>query len=121
MLAGDIELTLRARFSAGDANLHGVLLERRADGSVRRVNDGWLRVSHRESSVTPARVRPGEDVTLKLEIWPVHRRVPAGAQLVLRISGGSSTHGIPQPRPVRTDIATGAGGSSLRLTLRGGA
>ncbi|MBJ7519293.1 MAG: CocE/NonD family hydrolase [Solirubrobacteraceae bacterium] len=120
VLAGDIELTLRARYSAGDANLHAVLLERRADGSVRRVNDGWLRVSHRESSATPSRVRAGEDVTLKMEIWPVHRRVPAGAQLVLRVSGGSVTHGVPQPRPVRTDVVTGAGGSSLRLTVRGG-
>lgn len=120
VLAGDITLTLRARYSRSDANLHAELFERRADGSVRRVNDGWLRVSHRDSHANPSEVTPGEEVTLQLEIWPVHRRVPAGARLVLRLSGGAVTEVLPQRRPVRTDVATGTGGSTLRLTVRGG-
>lgn len=120
VLAGDIELSLRASYSAADANLHAVLLERRADGSARQISDGRLRVSHRASHAAPARVTPGEEVVARIELWPAHRRLLAGSRLVLRVSGLSALQGLPQPRPVRADVALGAGGSSLRVTVRGG-
>lgn len=120
VLAGDIELRLRARYSASDANLRADVIELRADGSRRRVDHGRLRVSHRTSSAAPSRVTPGAVVDAAIEIAPAHRRLLAGSRLLLRVSGVSALEGLPRPRPVRTTVLTGDGGSLLRLTVRGG-
>lgn len=120
VLAGDITLRLRARYSAGDANLRAALAEVRADGSARRVSSGWLRVSHRRSSAFPSAVTPGELVDADIELRPTHRRLLAGSRLVVSVSGLSALEGVPQPRPVRTSVATGVRGSTLEVTVRGG-
>lgn len=119
VLSGDITLTLKASYTAPDANIHAELFERIGDES-RLINDGWLKISHRDSHVSPTPVVAGETVTATLEIRPTHRRIPAGAQIELRISGGGAVDVIPVDGSVRTDIKTGLRGSTLRLTVRGG-
>jgi len=119
VLAGDIELSLTACYTKSDANIHAELYEL-LNGQTRLINDGWLKISHRDSHVTPTPVVPGQVITSLIEIRPVHQRIPAGAQLQLKISGGGGFEMIPVKEFVRTDIVTGTGGSTLRLTVRGG-
>ncbi|MCB1690653.1 MAG: hypothetical protein KDI33_19305, partial [Halioglobus sp.] len=118
VLAGDMEVTLKARFSEADANINARLFELR-DGEERLIEQGWLKLSHRNSHVHPVPVTPNGEISVRVPLWAVHQRIPAGSQLVLKLSGGSVIDLVSADSPVRTEIATGEEGSTLRLIVLG--
>lgn len=118
VLAGGMAVELKARFSEPDANINAQLFELR-EGEERLIEQGWLKLSHRDSHVHPAPVTPNEEIRVRVPLWAVHQRIPAGSQLVLKLSGGSVIDLVSADSPVRTELATGEGGSTLRLTVLG--
>jgi hypothetical protein len=47
----------------------------------------------------------------------VHWRFAPGHRLRIRVYGGHSTELVPQPVPVTTTVALGAGGSTVSLPV----
>jgi hypothetical protein len=63
-------------------------------------------------------VEPGTAYALGVHIWPVHYRLSAGHRLVLRISSDDYPQIDSDVPAGRVGVRTGAGGSTLRLTVR---
>ncbi|MEX5635176.1 CocE/NonD family hydrolase [Parafrankia sp. FMc2] len=114
-LFGRPTLTLRAKLSGPDANIYVELLDIGPDGTETLVNNGFLRASHRISSVTPTPVPTGAPVTLTVPIRPDDWRFAVGHRIAVRVSGGAPTMLTQNPTPVDVTVATGVGGSSLTL------
>lgn len=113
VLLGRAVLDLTATLDGPDANLHVELLDVAPDGTEARVNDGYLRVSHRESHEDPAPVTPGEPTGLTVEVWPAHHRFVAGHRIAVRVSGGSPAALVPNPTPVVVTIDVAASSLSF--------
>lgn len=86
VLAGGIEATVRATFTATDGNLAVVVSDVAPDGTATRVTQGWLKASHRNGHERLAPVRPGVAYDLPVHIWPTHYRIPAGHRLQVTVS-----------------------------------
>lgn len=114
-LFGRPTLTLRARLSGPDANLYVELLDVGPDGTETLVNNGFLRASHRISSVVPTPVPTGAPVTLTVPIRPDDWQFGAGHRIAVRVSGGVPTMLTQNSTPVDLTVATGVGGSTLTL------
>ncbi|CUU55067.1 hypothetical protein Ga0074812_104148 [Parafrankia irregularis] len=114
-LFGRPVLTLKATLSGPDANLYAELLDIGPDGKETLVNNGFLRASHRSSSVTPTSVPTGSPVTLTIAIRPDDWQFAAGHRIAVRVSGGASDMLTQNATPVDVTVATGAGGSTLTL------
>jgi predicted acyl esterase len=78
------------------------------------VGRGWLRVSHREldeKRSTPyqpwlkhqraLKLKPGEIVSVEIEIWPSSTLFRAGETLKLEIQGGSFSYTRSNPLPLK--------------------
>lgn len=116
ILAGDISVNLKFSVSTSDANVQAELFEVR-EGKSYLIRDGWLKLSHYESHVTPTPLIANKIYEANVEIWPIHRRIPAGSFLKLKISGGGFWRILPVEESTVTSVYTGEGGSSLRLTV----
>ena len=119
VVAGRVVVNLRAAVSWSDANFKAVLYDVARDGTATFLNEGYLKGSHRLSQEVETPVVPGAVTAFKLKIFPMHWRFAAGHRLRIRIYGGHSTELVPQPLPVTTTIALGAGGSTISLPVYG--
>jgi hypothetical protein len=79
------------------------------NGGTTRISNGWLKASHRTGHEHPQPVAPGEFAELKLPMWPMHHRGPAGHSLRLTISSND------YPQIERTPY-TGAASVDLAAT-----
>jgi uncharacterized protein len=119
VLAGSGRARVRAAFSADDGNIAAILYDQAPDGAMVRITEGWLKASHRRGHRSLAPVEPGSFHTLDVHIRPTHYRLEQGHRLVLRISSDDYP-AIDSDAPAgQVEIAVGARGSSLTLTVRG--
>jgi predicted acyl esterase len=107
VLIGYPMVTFNATLSGPDANFYTELLDVSPDGTETRVNDGFLKASHRISHVTPESVTAGSPTTYRIRIRPKHYCFVNGHRVRLRISGGSSETLVPVASP--TDVTVLAG------------
>lgn len=119
MLLGRPTLVVEASLSGPDANLYVELLDVAPDGTATRVNDGFLRASHREPHVEPAPVTPGEPTGFTMDVRADHHRFAAGHRVGVRLSGGAADTLVPNAEPVDVTITTGTAASTLTLPVAG--
>jgi len=107
VLIGYPMVTFDATLSGSDANFYAELLDVAPDGTEARVNDGFLKASHRISHVTPEPVTPGSPTTYRIRIRPKHYHFVNGHRVRLRISGASSQTLVPVASPVDVTVLAG--------------
>lgn len=116
VIAGDMALDLVASYDGPEATLHARVLEER-NGDAILIKEGWLNVAHRDSHSVPAPIPRGQTVTATVDIGAMHRRVPSGSKLVLEVSGVDTWNWQTVSSRVTVSVATGKGGSRLRLQV----
>ncbi|MCW8084394.1 CocE/NonD family hydrolase [Sabulicella glaciei] len=136
-LAGHVIADIQLECSEQDGALLLYLSEVEADGTVRYVTEGLLRLLHRKEAEPPrtyrcawpwrsyrredaAPMQPGQVEHVRLALLPVAWRFKAGSRLRLSIAGHDADHMIQTPhgRPPRFVLHAG---STLDLPLRPGA
>ena len=125
-ITGHIEMTLNFRCDQPDAALFVYAAEVEADGGIRYITEGMLRVGHRRLSEAPAHYRtcwpyrsftradfallpPGELHTAVFALLPVAWRLAAGSRLRISIGGADSRYfpQVPHGRPPLLDFELG--------------
>ena len=114
VLVGWPVLRVEATLSAPEAHFYAELVDVAPDGTETRVNDGFLKASHRASHVDPEPVVPGERTAFSIRIRANHWRFGAGHRVRVRLSGASSGTLTPVPEPVTVELHAGRG-ATLRL------
>jgi predicted acyl esterase len=114
------------------------LSEVEADGKVRYMTEGQLRMLHRASAPSPAayrttwpfrtfhradaqRMTPGAPEMLRFALLPISWRLMRGSRLRLSIAGADADHfmQVPHGRPPRFEVLLGGdAGSFVELPLR---
>jgi uncharacterized protein len=112
VLAGGIEASIRATFTASDGNLAVVVSDVAPDGTATRVTQGWLKASHRLGHERPAPVPA--NVELSVDLWPVHHRVAVGHRLEVTVASDDYPE-IDSDAPAGQVTVTGG---TVRLTTR---
>jgi hypothetical protein len=107
VLIGYPMVTFNATLSGPDANFYAELLDVSPDGTETRVNDGFLKASHRISHITLEPITPGSPTTYRIRIRPKHYRFVKGHRAQLRISGASSQTLVPVASPVDVTVLAG--------------
>ena len=142
-LQGDLELgghallELALSSSENDGAIFAYLSELDADGNLRFITDGCLRLAHRQVSEAPAkyqtvwpfrdysrknakRMTPSEVERVQIALLPIGWTLKAGSRLKLSLSGADAEHfqQVPHGRPpLFTFQLGGAQGCSLRLPV----
>lgn len=106
---------LRAALSATDGNLVVRLEDVAPDGTSSIITSGWLRASHRLSSVTPTPVVAGAVHDFAVPMWPTDWRVHAGHRLRVSVSSGDLASIEPNAPPGTVTVMVGTGGSEIDL------
>lgn len=120
VVAGSIEATIRASFTAAEGHLAVVVYDERPDGTRTRVTEGWLKASHHRSHSDPLPVRPGQTYDLGVHVLPTHYRLTAGHRLVVRLSSDDYPE-IDSVAPAgRVSVEVGARGSRLTVPVLDG-
>lgn len=121
VVAGSIEATVRASFTATEGHLAVVVYDEAPDGTRTRVTEGWLKASHRRSHAEPLPVRPGQRYDLAVHVWPTHYRLAAGHRLTVRLSSDDYPE-IDSVAPAgRVSVDVGSRGSRLTVPVLEGA
>ena len=134
-LAGHVLLELIVSCSEGDGSLFAYLSELEADGSLRYINEGCLRLAHRATTEAPAKYQtawpfrdysrskikamtPGQTEVVQIAMLPISWKLSAGSRLKLSISGTDAEHfaQVPHGRPPLFKLQTG-GARGCRLQL----
>lgn len=140
-LPSDLEVTghpvvaLRLRCTAPDAALFAYLEEETADGEVRYVTEGQLRLLHRALGAAPpydspapyhtfqsadaAPVPHGEAVEAVFDLLPISHRWSRGSRVRLAIAGADADHFAAPPSPgAGLSVEWGPGASRLELPVK---
>ena len=124
--------------SERDGGVFAYLSEVEADGRVRYITEGGLRMLHRKLSPPPATykaswpwrtfhrqdskvMQPGIAEELRFALVPVSWRFAQGSRLRLSIAGADGEHfaQVPHGRPPRFEVVVGGvEGSTVELPLR---
>jgi predicted acyl esterase len=117
VVAGPSRLNLGAALTATDGNLVAKLMDVSPDGSAHEVSVGYLKASHRRahSYVTP--VTPGKMTDFVVAIEPIHWRFREGHRLRLSLTSGDARRIAADAPPGTVTVATGRGGSSVKLVV----
>ncbi|MFG2007189.1 CocE/NonD family hydrolase [Spirillospora sp. NPDC048911] len=117
VLAGDIETTVKASFTARDGNIAIVVSDVAPDGTATRVTEGWLKASHRFGHRRSVPVVPGLTNDLRVHVWPTHYRLKSGHRLRVTVSSDDYPE-IDSDAPAgRIGLKVGARGSYAELTV----
>jgi putative CocE/NonD family hydrolase len=100
-LAGPVTARLTAATSAADTDFVAVISHVTADGRAFNLSEGVRRVRHRHGRDRSDPPTPGAPVTVPVDCWNVHCRIPAGDRLRLEVA--SSNHPRFDPHPGTTD------------------
>ncbi|KAB2352527.1 CocE/NonD family hydrolase [Actinomadura rudentiformis] len=117
VLAGDIETTVKASFTARDGNIAIVVSDVAPDGTATRVTEGWLKASHRHGHRRPVPVVPGLTSDLRVHVWPTHYRLKSGHRLRITVSSDDHPEIDSDAPGGRVGLTVGAGGSYAELTV----
>jgi len=134
-IAGHAIAHLALSCSEPDAALFVYLSEVEADGAVRYITEGMLRLLHRAERAAPSDYRtcwpyrsydqadarlmtPGARETVAVPLLPIAWTLAAGSRLRVSIAGADEAHypQVPHGRPPRLDFATG-GADATRVTI----
>ncbi|MDZ7918088.1 MAG: CocE/NonD family hydrolase [Rhodococcus sp. (in: high G+C Gram-positive bacteria)] len=85
VITGSPTAQVNATFTAADGNLAVIVDDVAPDGTTERITQGWLKASHRNGSVSPEPVVPGQEYRLDVRAWPTHFRLPAGHRLQVQV------------------------------------
>jgi hypothetical protein len=113
VIAGYPRLTVTLQADAPVAFLAAKLCNVFPDGTSQLVTRGFLNLCHRESSLEPEPLVPGEPVTITLELEATAWIFEPGHRIRLDLAGSDWPNSWPPPEPVTLTVDTG----SLRLTL----
>lgn len=117
VLAGPVDVHLRATLSATDGNLVVRVMDVAPDGTSTLISTGWLKASHRASHERVTPVPPGVVQDYDVGVWPTNWRLARGHVLRLSVSSGDVPR-IEPDAPVGTiSIATGDRGSYADVTV----
>ena len=136
-IAGHVIARLALSCSEPDAALFVYLSEVEADGTVRYVTEGMLRLLHRTERTAPddyrtcwpyrsydqadARlIKPGKRETVTVPLLPIAWTMSAGSRLRISIAGADEAHypQVPHGRPPCLTFATGgADGTSFTIPI----
>ena len=136
-LTGHAILTVHASTSEHDGSLFAYLAEVEADGHVRFITEGALRMLHRAEAPCPVAYRttwpwrtfhreharlmePGVPDTLRFALLPISWKLAPGSRLRLSLAGADGDHfaQVPHGRPPRYEITLGGDdASSIELPL----
>ncbi|MFB6296549.1 MAG: CocE/NonD family hydrolase, partial [Halobacteriales archaeon] len=100
-LAGPVSLRLTAATSAPDADFVAVLSHVTPDGRAFNLCEGIRRVQYRHGRDRSVPARPGEPLSVEIDLWSAGYRVPAGGRLRLEVA--SSNHPRFDPHPGTTE------------------
>lgn len=115
-LAGPLSATLKVSFDATDANLFVRVDDVDAAGTVTEKGLGaQLKMSHRESDVTPTPIVPGQGYTVVMNLASKFWTIEAGHRL--RFTVKSTDPSALEPATAMVTVQTGAGGSTLQGSL----
>ncbi len=111
VVAGPVNVRLRAALSAADGNLVVKLEDVTPDGRSRQATVGYLKASHRLSHERTTPIVSGQLTDFDIEVWPTHWRFQAGHRLRIAITSGA-VPAIVTDAPMGTvSVASGRGGS----------
>lgn len=117
LLVGLPDLRLVASATAQNLDLIVNLYDEAADGSRRELSQFAINPALRDSIAAPAPVIPGRPYTMRPPGWPVAHQVPAGNQLVLRVTTTDvDKMGLNTEDPL-VGVFTGPLGTSLTLPV----
>jgi len=116
VLAGGIDATVRAAFTARDGNIAVVVSDLAPDGTATRITQGWLKASHRSGHEHPVPVQPDVTYDLPVHLWPTHYRIEAGHQIQVSVSSDDYPE-IDSDAPAGSvEVRVGDGGSTIGFT-----
>lgn len=96
-IVGESALTLSLSTDMPDAAITAKLCDVRPDGVSSFITSGWLRLSHRDGHASVSPPVPGETHRMRLDLWPIDYRVPAGNRLRLALSLSDFPRIFPLP------------------------
>ncbi len=96
-ITGEGALTLTLSTDMPDAALTARVCDVDPDGSSALIMRGWMRLSHREGSEAPSPPPPGETLRVRIPLWPIAYRVPAGHRLRVALSLSDFPRLFPLP------------------------
>jgi hypothetical protein len=117
-LIGDMQVHLRAAFSATDGNIVAKVMDVGPDGSDHQISVGYLKASHRLSQSQLAPVTPGEQLDLNVQIWPTDWLLMPGHRLRISLTSGDYPKIATDAPDGTVTVATGQGGSFIELSAR---
>lgn len=131
-ICGNVLARLRISSSEGDAAVYLYLSEVLADGTIRYITEGMLRLLHRRTSEPPeyyktdqpfrsfsrgdaCALTPGVSELVEISLLPVAWMITEGSKIRLSISGADHGHfpQVPPGRPAILTIATGGDAGSV--------
>jgi uncharacterized protein len=115
-LSGQAHLDALISLDRPDAHFALTLQEVRSDGTTRELTRGYLSAPHRDSLTDPTLVPLLEPVAYTLRTYPFDKTVAAGSAVRLVLSGYDSRT-TPALTAFTATVATGEGGSALRLPV----
>ncbi len=133
-ITGHPTVALRLRCSTPDATVFVYLEEELADGDVRYLTEGQIRLKHRAISANPPYDSPapthsfeardvmevpsGEAISVVIGLLPISHRLGRGSSFRLAITGADCDHFVAPPFPNGSfSIEWGKGGSTLVLPI----
>ena len=112
-ITGPILARLFVASSAPDTDFTATLVDVFPDGTANPMQDGILRMSYRESEVTPSRIEPGRVYEIDIDLWATSYVVGRGHRLRLEVSSSdfdrydrNPNTGDPFGHATRTQPAT---------------
>jgi predicted acyl esterase len=115
VVAGSMQVHLRAALSATDGNLVAKVMDVSPNGEVHQASVGYMRASHRLSQSHPTPIAPNKLTDFLISVWPMDWRFAAADRLRLTLTSGDYPKIAPDAPPGTVTIATGKGGSCLRV------
>jgi putative CocE/NonD family hydrolase len=86
LIAGQISVNLEISSSAPDTAFTAKLIEVFPDGSAVNIRDNITSLAYRDGGFNLREYKPGESITLKIDMWPIEWRVSEGSRVRLDIS-----------------------------------
>jgi len=88
-ITGDISLELFASSTAIDTDFTAAIVDVYPDGYSLLIQEGILRVSHRNKNESPSHINPDEIYQFDIDLWSTSYVIPAGHKLRLEISSSN--------------------------------
>ncbi|MES2488153.1 MAG: CocE/NonD family hydrolase [Pseudomonadota bacterium] len=112
VIAGSVNVHLKAAFSARDGNLVARLMEVHADGTVKQISTGWLKASHYKGHDHLEPIIPGKQYDMQVRLLPTHWRFKKGSSIRISLSSGDVPDAIADANPGTVSVVTGGAGGS---------